>query len=449
MLIGAPAVTPRCWAQGTPDQQNFLGATFEGFQFYGVSAFLNHSEYGYPQQSIVASASQLTTRTNFGLSGTVGWQRLRGKLNFAARYTGSYYRDFHNAAFNHPGHSAVLSVTRPLGRKWTIDFSGDAQVLSVEQRIFDSTYLGAVSQSQAGITDLSAAMSIGQFSSAQTGMQLQSAAGTSITSAMLLGNHLMTYNARASLSYQPTSRLSISFGSVAAGGQHLSGDSALAANYVTPHSLGGDASVSVRYSLTPRSDFGLGISETYVRSRLQQGYSTNLMGSFSRRMTAHWFVAFSIGGTRSAIIHQTYGAPPTLQFTYGASTGYRLRTITFVSTYLQSGSDKNSGLLGKNTNVQAAGSWRPLRSAWSIGTSYDRNETTSTGFGALSRWRVNANVSRTLPWNLVLTTSYAFLSSRGLYLGLPAELTVNGLRVSVGWVPNRRRVNSTQPDPIE
>src|SRR4051812_38308324 len=124
MLIGAPVVTPRCWGQGTPDQLNFIGATFEGFQFYGVSAFLNHSEYDYPLQNITSGTTPLHSRTNFGVSGTVGWQHFRGKLNFTARYTGSYFGDVHNPDFNSAGHSGGFSLTRPLGRKLTVDFSG-------------------------------------------------------------------------------------------------------------------------------------------------------------------------------------------------------------------------------------------------------------------------------------------------------------------------------------
>jgi hypothetical protein len=437
MLIGAPAVAPRCWGQGTPDQLNSLGANFEGFQFYGVSAFLNHSEYGFPQQNTTAGATSLDSRTNFGVSGTIGWQRFHGKLNFSALYTGSYFGDTHNSDLNNAGHSASLSVSRAFGPKWNVDFAGVGQVMSIEQLISNLTSLGALAQSQASIADL--------------GMQLQTAStGTSPTSAILLGNHLMTYNAKVSLSYHPTSRLSISLGSFAAGGQHLTGNSALATNYVMPHSLGGDAGVSVRYSLTPRTDFGLGISQTYVQSSLQQGYGTNLSGSLSRKMTTHWFASISAGGSRFGVIHQTSGSPPTLQITYGASTGYRLRTITFVATYSQSGSDQSSGLIGRNRNVQAAASWHPLRRAWSVDASYSRNETTSTGFSTLSGWRVGGNFSRNLPWNLVLATSYTYLSSRGVYLGFPNELTLNGVRVSFGWTPVRRHVNSTQQaDPIE
>jgi len=259
----------------------------------------------------------------------------------------------------------------------------------------------------------------------------------------------MTYNAKVSMSYSPTSRLSIDFGSFAAGGQHLSGDSILATNYVMPRSLGGDASVALRYSLSPRMDIGVSAGEAYVRSYLQEGYSTNIAVSFYRKMTTHWFVGLSAGGARSGVFHQAVGTPRSLQVTYSGSTGYKLRTITFVANYSQSGNDQSSGLLGVNRNVQAAGNWRPLRGTWGAGVSYGRNETTGTGFSTLSGWRVSGNFSKALPGHLQLVTSYTYLNSRGLYLGFPSELILNGVRVSLGWAPSRRRVNSSQSDPIE
>lgn len=447
LLIFSFALTTACWGQGAPDQLNFLGSNFEGFQFYGVSAFLNYASYQFPPPSAVANSPATSDwRSNYGVSGTVGWQRLRGKFNFAARYTGSYTGNVRASEYNRLGHSFNFTIARPLGRKWTLDITGSGRILSIEQYLFEPSFLGSLSQSQGSVSDLGAALS----NNPQTALQLGGAnSGTSPTSALLLGSYLMTYAANASLNYQATSRLSFSFGSVAAGGQHLAGNSAAASNYVTPHTLGGDAGVSMRYSLTPRTEIELGASGTYVTSKYQRAVSSGLYASISRKMSEHWFVRVNAGGSRSTILQQVAGTPPALQLTYGASTGYRTRATSIVATYSQSGSDQSSGVLGKNTNLQAAWSWRPPRSGWLVSASYGRNETSSTGFSTISGWRATANFSHSLPWNLVMSGGYSYLNSHGLYLGSASEVTVDGLRVSFGWTPTRRRMTSVTSDPEE
>jgi hypothetical protein len=444
-------MAPHSWGQGNPDQLNFLGANYEGFQFYGVSAFLNQTWYSSPAQSNTGIAPvTVAPRTNYGVSGTVGWQRLHGKLNVSARYTGSYSGDVRRSDLNRPGHSGSLILSRSLGRKWTVDFTATGRVLTMEQYIFEPSSLGILSQSQASIADMGAALSVGQFSNPQAGMLLGAAnASTSPTAAILLGYNLLTYNATASLSYQHSSRLSFSFSSFTAGGQHLSGSSLVTNNYIVPQTLGGTAGATMSYSLTPRLDISIGASETYVGSSYQKAYSSNTTVGIGRKMSTHWFLHAHGGGSWSKSIDQVGGTPPVLQAVYGGSIGYGLRSASILATYNRSSSDQGSGLIGTNTNMSASWRWHPVRSNWATGAGFLRNETTSTGFTTISGWSLNASVSRRLPVNLVMTAVYTYTNSRGNYLGIPSHLLVDGFRVSFGWTPNRRHLNSPTLGPEE
>jgi hypothetical protein len=446
LLIGV-ALVPYSWGQGNPDQLNFLGANYEGFQFYGVTAFLNHTRFDSPSQNFGVT---LAPRTNYGISGTVGWQRLHGKLNLSARYTGSYSGDVNRSDLSRPGHSGSLSISRSLGRKWSVEFAATGRVLTIEQYIFEPSALGILTQSQASIADMGAALSVGQFSSPQAGLLLGAAnASTSPTAAILLGYNLLTYNATASLSYQHSSRLSFSFSSFTAGGQHLSGSSSLATNYVVPRTVGGTAGVTMNYSLTPRTAIEIGGSETYVGSPYQKAYTSGADIGISRKMSTHWFLRAHGGGSWSKLISQVAGIPPTLQELYGGSIGYGMRSSSILANYNRSSYDVGSGLIGKNTSISAAWRWHPLRSNWATGAGFGRNETTSTGFTTISGWSANGYVTRILPMNLVMTATFTHTDSKGVYMGIPNHLLLDGLRVSFGWTPNRRHVDPAKLDPIE
>ena len=92
-------------------------------------------------------------------------------------------------------------------------------------------------------------------------------------------------------------------------------------------------------------------------------------------MGKNWFLSVNAGGAFTQNLNQAVGAAPQQQMTWGGSLGYRTRSHTFVGRYLRSGYDATTAVLGTNTNMSAAWSWRPVRSSWGLHASYTRNET--------------------------------------------------------------------------
>jgi hypothetical protein len=54
-----------------------------------------------------------------------------------------------------------------------------------------------------------------------------------------------------------------------------------------------------------------------------------------------------------------------------------------------------------------------------------------------------------LGWNLSLTVNYVYMQSKGIYLGIANQVNVDGLRVAIGWAPQRRRAPATLVDAPE
>lgn len=424
------------YGQAFPDQLNFMNSDKAGIHFYGVTGFLGYSSVSYPQRPDVLDRS----RGYYGVSTTVGWQHLRGRTTILARYSGSYQGDTRNSDFNSLDHWVSISITRPLGSKWNASLAGVGQDLSLTQYVFQSTSLGSLSQSSASFDDLAAAFSVGQFSSSQSAARLGVGPDLSSPStAALLGNQILTYYARASLTYEHSSRLQFQFGSFALGGQHRRSNEVLdtnVPNYIIPRTLGGNAGVQMNYLVSPRTDIGVAVNQNYTTTTLQKAYATDATASFGRKMGAHWFLRLYGGGSFTERVEQSLGAPPMRQMIGGGSIGFRTYANVLVATYHRTGSDISSASIGTNTNITAAWHWQHPHKSWGLSSAYTRNETSNTGFSEVFGWRVSAGLTQRLKGNFLLTTNYSYLRSRGTYIASFQEVRLQSVRLSISWVPH-------------
>ena len=430
-------LVPACQSQGLPDQLNFLSSNRTGIHLYGVSAFVGHSVLDFP------GATSLRSRTNYGASGTLGWQKLRGQTNISARYSGGFFGDPENSNFNHFNQSAAFSVSRPLGRKWGVVAGGSVVDTSLSQYLFEPSTLGTISQTPASFDDLAAAFSVGQYSSSEAALKLNgSPALYSPTRAVLLGSSFLSYSVRASLSYAHSSRLQFQFGSFAIGGYHRRdnlADSTTIPNYVMPRSLGGDASAQMSYSLSPRTDFGVGVTQTYVTNRYQKSTSTSATASLGRKMGRNWFLRVYGGEAFNEDVQQASGTPLSRLTVGGGSIGFQTYGNTLVASYSRSASDVSSSTVGKNTMISAAWSWQRPHSSWGVHAGYGRNEISGTGYTTISGWQASVGFSQRLGWNLMLAANYSYLRSRGAYFSTLQEVNFNAVRMSISWAPQQRR----------
>jgi hypothetical protein len=449
LILGSVLVTATR-AQGLPDQLNFSRSNVEGPHLYGVSANSSYSSYDFHSAVGTASTGR-TTRTTYGVSATAGWQRFRGQTNFSVRYTGGYNGNVQYSNRNALHHSLVLGLARPLGRKWVFDLSATGLESDLSQQVFEPNNLVLLTQSGASFDDLAASQAIGQFSSIQNGLVLGGAGPTSAMRALLLGNRVLTYTFNTGLSYAYSSRLTFSFGSFALGGQHRTTDLAsnISQNYVLPRTLGGTASASMSYSLSPRTSLSVSVGQNYTSSRYQKSMGTSPTFSLGRKMGKNWFLRGNAGVFISENIQQIVGTPPPArQATWGGSLGFRTHSNSFVGSYDRAGQSIGdaAATVGKNTIIRASWSWRPPRHGWNFNVNYSRTDTGNTGYLTIAGWQAGAGLNRSLGWNMVLAFNYAYLSSHSNFLGLGNQVNINSARVSLGWAPHLRRESQAAQD---
>jgi len=440
-LAAATGLAPGCWGQGWPDQLNFIHPTRGGLRFYGVSAFSGYSSIDYPEFSGVLSRDR--SRILYGASSTLGWHKFRGKTNLTFRYSGGYFGDARHSNLNRLHHSASLAVTRRLGPKWNIGASLTAQEASMEQYLFQPSALGTLSQSSASVDDLAAAMSVGRFTNPEDELLLSGAPSPAATTqSVLLGSRILSYAAQAFLSYQSSSRLSFQFGSFTAGGQHRLGDETTPGGpqtFIMPRNIGGSASVSMVYLLGPRTQMNLGVSENYVSTRFQKAAVTMPTVGIGRKMGLHWFARAQGGVAFMRDLGSSTEVPDSWQVTAGGSLGYRMRAHTFMASFDRDSYDSGVSIIGSSRRISAAWNWRPPRSSWGLNATFSRHDITNTGFVNIGGWHASTSFSRRLTWDLLMTASYSHLSSRGAFLNTQNLVVMDGVRVSISWVPFRRR----------
>ena len=446
LALSVGTLTTACWSQTLPALLDFTRSKAEGIRIYNVSTFYGYTRSEFPTSTGLTVAPN--SRQIYGVMGTLGWQRFRGRTNFSLRYTGTYTGDVRQSELNRVNHNAVFGLVRQFGRKWNLDISGSAQQASFYQYLFEPTPLSSVAQTPATFDNLAAAMSVGAYTSSQDNLQLSpSAATVSPIRAALLSAGLWTYGARAGLSYSPSSRLRFSFGSFAVGGQFRSGDQIpeLRQSYFLPNTFGGDAtaSFSVDYTFSPRTMINVGVSQTYISTRLQRATGTNGVIALSRKMGRNWFLRGNIGAFYTE--YQSGWTSSRAQTIGGASLGFTTYAHTFLATYNRTGYDFNfnAGAIGANSIISGAWQWRRPRSDRAFNAGYNRIKSNTTGLTSLSGWQTHAGFTQRLPGNLFLSATYTHLSSRGVYLNLNNHINLDGARIMIGWAP--RGVLRTSP----
>jgi hypothetical protein len=334
-------------------------------------------------------------------------------------------------------HSLAIQASRTLRRKWTLAVSGGAQDSTLPQFIYAPSNLSVLSQVPATFNDLAASFSIGQFSSSQVASMLSGAPSLDTPArSLLLGNRVLSYSAQASIAYAATSRLSFHFGSFAAAGQHIaSKDSATVPNYLMPRSMGATAGVGLSYALSARTQLGANFEEYRQINAFQNAYVSTATVSVGRKMTEHWFVDFSGGGSVIQVTKQPAGTPQTRQIVGNGSLGYRAYRHTLVASYNRSSSSSYGFSAGTNTAAGASWNWHRPGSLWSMFAGFGQQQTRNTGFASFSGWQTSTGFSRTLSEHTIVSAQYVYLSSSGNYLGTLQNLSIHSLRVSFGWNP--------------
>ena len=448
LLVAITMLAGSADAQPPGTISNFQTATWEGIHLYGVTAFTSYVSSAFPITSVntvTPNANQFGYDLNSGVSVSAGWQYHRGeKLSGSALYTGTYNRSENYSSLSAFGHSLRANLNWNLSPKWAVSFSGSGVYQTLAEYLFQPNNLTAVVQSPASASNMAAGLGIGQFSSTQAASAINGALAPSAVTAqtnpatgVLLGNRIFTYAGQASMSYQATNRLSFNFSGVTAAGQNRVGGSPTtqATTYVVPRTIGLSGGVTMDYSLSPRTTLGISADGTRTSNPIQSAYTTMLSASLGRMMGMHWFLQAAGGGSYTSTIQQQSGAPKMWQTIGSGSLGYSLSSQSFLANYNRSSVDSSGFAVGTNSTLLGAWNWRTPNRRYSLTLSGGQQQLRNTGFTSLTGWNASASWLMHLADTLVLTTQYVYSNSTGTYLGNTTRISVNSIRLTIGWVP--------------
>jgi hypothetical protein len=434
LILTAGLLVLNCKSQSLADQMNFRTGEMDGAHLYGVSAFTGYSTTAYPVGQIVQpGVSALGGDANYGAGASMGWQRHRDWMNLSVIYSLSYTGQAHYSNLNALNHSLSLSASRKFG-KWTASLSGSGQDVSLTQFLFNPTSFAVLSQVPMSFDDLAAAFAAGQFTSSQVASMLTGAyPPASPTQSLLYGYRTLAYSAQASLVYAYSHRLTFQVSSFASGSQPLSDGSQPHGIYLVNHAIGANGGVSMSYSLSPRTQVGLDVEESWLINHYQGAYVTTASGSLGRKMGEHWFANLH-GGYYVSRPAKSGTSVPNNQAIGGASLGFKTYQHTFTASYGRTSSN-SYGLIGTVTSIGSSWRWHHPGSDWALMGGFFEEQTRNTGFASLSGLDASGGVTRKINDQTALTAQYVFFKGSSTYGGVPTNLTEQSVRLSVGWSP--------------
>jgi hypothetical protein len=443
-LLAVPTVE----AQQQNTLSNFQTASWEGIHLYGVNAFTSYVSSAFPLTTtnvVTPNANALGYDLNSGVSASAGWQYRRGeKLTVAALYTGSYNRSEKFSSLSSFGHSLRANASWQLTSKWTINLSANGVYQTLAEYLFQPTTLSVIAQSPVSIGNVAAGLGIGQFSSPQAASSVAGALAPSATTPQtnpatgaLLGDRIFTYTGQASMSYQATSRLSFNVSGVTAAGQNRLGSSSNspAQTFHVPQTIGINAGVSMDYSLSPRTSIGVSVDGSRTSNSAQSAYTTMAAASVGRMMGMHWFLQASGGGSHTLLIQQVSGAPKMWEIIGSGTLGYSLASQTFLASYNRSSVESTGFAVGDNSTLMGAWNLHTASRRYSLSVSGGEQQIRNTGFTSLTGWNTSVTWMMHVRDGLLLSAGYVYSNSTGMYLGNQTQISVNSVRVSLGWVP--------------
>ena len=443
LLLSAGLWVSACHGQEFWDTLSLKTGRAGGIHVNGISVYLGHSSFTGPNtlDQVVPANVKFGGDTSYGAQWSLGWVHSGARTSASVLYSGSYGGQARYTNLNAFGHYLVIEVDRHIGTRWSCSLSATGDYRTLNQYLFQPSPLSVVSQLPASPSDLGAAFSVGNFSSNGAAAVFSGTPsvgdGASLSRYLLLADRILTYQVRASASYSPTSRLSLTFSGVSAGGQHSFDDNAKIA---VPRTIGVNAGLTLSYSLSPRTSIGMNVFENRTENQFQTAYSTTASGNLGRMMGQHWFLSINGGMTYNITGQQTFGAqtytpPASKQVIGNGSLGYRVRAHTLLGSYSRSSLNTYGDAVGLYTLAAGAWQWARPGSAWRVYSSVSRYGIQNTGFSNLTGWRTNAGFSRILSRQFSANVEYAYMYSLGSYLNIPINRTIQSARVSIRWHP--------------
>jgi len=423
---------------------NPVGESGQGFRLYQLQGSASYFSNALPPGYYLRSQPNLGYDVGYGGSATAGYSQAGTRSAFSAVYAVNYSGRTQYSQFDAWNHSFTLGWRRKLGRKWSATLAANADLLTSTALLSVPTSASSLAAAPATFDEFAAAVLSGNYANSQLASIL-TAAPLPAPAAQLqfYGYRSLATAVVTSITYAHSSRLSISANAAGGRSQHISSSadrtSSGAPAYFLPTNTWVTSSLSMSYSLTPRTQISLSGSGTRVVSYLADTYTAQGSGSIGHIMGRRWFLQASAGSGYIFAVKGIGGSSGT-GYTAGGSIGYKTFASTFVASYAHT-LGNNYGLGGYATEA-ASGAWHWARPGWSWSASVSGGWQQSSDllYPSLDSWNVSAALSRQFGVHTSASLQYGYMNVQ-----LPDAQTykLNGVSLILAWSPNRRPAASS------
>lgn len=422
---------------------NPLSASQPGVHLYGIS--VNSGYFSSGTSTGIQTGLQtpfVGANTVAEIVATFGESKVGERSSFTWNYSPSYVNPFYaNDTFQNHGsfnHSASVMWTRRLTRKWSLSTSLNGTIANLEQRYFNPAVLSSVAAMHMTFDELAAAMLAGKYTDTQLASLL---AGTPLQASLqqgyLYGGRMLNAGANVVLSWTPSGKTSVSATLTGTRYQNLNGTFERAFGYVLPQMTTAGASISWSYSLSPRTHIGASVNSTRTFSNLQRGYAPHANMGFGRTMSSRWFMQLTAGVGRLNYGKQTYKAPTTVQYLYGASLGYQTYAHTLLVSYNRTLGDAYGLGSGSTSSVTGAWNWRISRRSWDVAANGGFQQLDNSTFPNSRSWQAGAGIFRYLGPHFTVSAQYTYFEYPGNLRTAGVDSVGHGVMLALTWAPSR------------
>jgi hypothetical protein len=413
-----------------------------GLQIRSISGYgVYYSSFTPLTSGIPQPGSNLSSDFGYGGSVVIGWTRVTERTNFSLTYTPSYTGLARYSSLDALNHSFSLSISRHLAPRWTLGFSLAGSLSTMEESLFAPTTLSTVASLPASFQDLASGLLQSQFANnPQLGSLLNSAQVIqSPLNTLLYGEHMFSGSLRSSLSHSFSPRLSMTFEIGGSRTQHLSGDESTTtpSNSLILNATSGSGSVSLSYSLSPRTQISGSLSTTWTSSSLYDMYTTTSLVSVGRTFARRWILQAHGGAGITNPVRQMVGfsVPVKPYPSAGGSLTYKTSSHTFLVSYDRT--ITSSYGLGANTSASVNATWRwrlPGRSWW-IDSTIGWQGLQGGALANTSGWHSTTGFNQAVGTHTSFRMEYAYMSYSGGLQGSTYNFSQSAVRFSLSWYP--------------
>ena len=437
-------------AQSLLSEVNPFQPVKNGFGIYEVTLFSQYYSVARPSFSLAATQPQnLGFDVASGAQGRLGWNHSGARTNAGFEYTGSYAARARYSDWNTNNHALSLRLEQGLGRAWSLHFSANGGLQTLDRSLFENQQLVSWAAQPASFDDLAAAMLRGAYSDQQLASMLTGLPVVATPAETLIyGSRYVSSGASATLSYSRSPRMRLFWGVGGGHMQALSGAPGTRAALLN-HSFRGNADMGVSYALDQRTELAATAGAGRQFSSLSDRYNLTGTVSLSRALTRQWFASIQGGGgtyldLRDTILSNTGASTPAAHAPAHYLGGVTLARRSYSQTWMlsaQRGIVDSYGIGSRSSVlVDLAWNWSRPGSNWFLMAAGSGQYMDRSSLNALSAWRMRAGLGRRLASDLAWQTEYAYTDYRlsgALAQGLLPSAGMHVVRVALVWSPQR------------